>query len=156
MQPSFALNALDYQFALDVAFEAAGARRQRSAGSALREAVHPGAVESGIVGAAGRADGAPLALPVPVGHVLQRRVHAVDVEGNVAVVAQNEAPLVVALAAAFAHGAVQAPPSFLQDYFGDFNGNAVRVVALSALHAGYEASFLVRAQGSAHNANVLR
>lgn len=106
VQPPLALHALYDQFALAVRVHAARARAQRGARAALGEAVHPGAVEAGVAGAAELACGAPLALPVAVRDVVERWVHAVDVEGDVALVAENEARLVVALAATLADRAV--------------------------------------------------
>ncbi len=61
----------------------------------------------------------PLALPGALGDVVERRVEAVDVVGDVALVAQDEARLVVRLAAALAHRAVQAPPPLVQDHLVD-------------------------------------
>lgn len=141
MQPPLALHALYDQFAFAVRVRAARARAQRGARAALGEAVHPGAVEAGIAGAAQLARGAPLALPVAVRDVVEGRVHAVDVEGDVALVAEDEARLVVALAAALADGTVQAAPAFLEDYFGDLDVYAVGVVTLAALYAGDKTSW---------------
>ena len=100
-------------------------------------------------------DGAPLALPVALRHVIQRRIHAVDVVRDVALVAEQEAGLVVALTAALADGAVQTAPSLLQDHFGDFDVGAVGMVALAALGARHEPTLLVQTEASAHDASVL-
>ena len=93
-----------------------GSHLQRSARPAHGIVVAPCGIEARVVGSAHLADGAPLALPVALRNVIQRRVHAVDVVGYVALVAQQQAALVVALAAALAHGAVQTPPALLQDH----------------------------------------
>ena len=62
-------------------------------------------------------------LPVALRHVIERRVHAVNVVRDVALVAQQETRLVVALTASFAHGAVQTPPALLQDHFRHLHDN---------------------------------
>lgn len=141
VQPPLALHALDDQFAFAVGIHAASACAQGCARATLGEAVHPSAVEAGVTGAAQLACSAPLALPVAVRHVVKRRIHAVDVEGNVALVAEDQARLVVALAAALADSAIQTAPAFLEDYFGDLDVYAVRVVTLTALYAGDKTSW---------------
>lgn len=80
------------------------------------------------------ADDAPLALPRARRHILQRRVEAVGVVADVAVVAQQQPTLIGRLAAALADGALQAPPALLQHdlrHLGHTGAN--RVVALTAL-----------------------
>ena len=75
--------------------------------------VSPVGVEARLIGAANLAHGAPLALPIALRHVVQRRFHAINVIGNVTLVAQQQTGLVVTLATPFAHCTVQTPPSFL-------------------------------------------
>lgn len=87
---------------------AAGTVDVRSARSALSTTVHPGTVETGIGSAASLANGAPLTFPVAMRHVIQRGIHAVNVVGDIAVVTEDKAGLVVALAAALAYGTVKA------------------------------------------------
>ena len=50
-------------------------------------------------------------------HLIKRRIHAVDVVGDVALVAEDEVGLVVFEAAAFTDGAVEAAPTFLKYHF---------------------------------------
>lgn len=92
--------------------------------------VSPVDVEARLVRAANLADGAPLALPIALRHVVQRRIHAVNVVGDVALVAQEETGLVMTLATPFTHRTVQAAPALLQNDFGDLDVGAERMVAL--------------------------
>lgn len=108
VQPPLALNALDDQIALAVRLVTARTVEVRRAGAAFRPTVHPGAVEAGIGSAASLTDGAPLTLPVAVRDIVQWRIHAVNVIGNVAVIAQNQTAFVITLAAALAYRTVQA------------------------------------------------
>jgi hypothetical protein len=62
-------------------------------------------------------------------HVVQRRFHAVNVVGNVALVAQ-ETGLVVTIATSFVHRTFETSPSFLQNDFGDLNVGTERMIAL--------------------------
>ena len=76
----------------------------------------------------------PLALPAAVWHVVERRVHAVSVERDVALVAQDEATFVVLLAAALAHGAVQAAEAALQHHLVHLPAAAHRSPAAARPH----------------------
>ena len=92
--------------------------------------VSPVGVETRLVGPANLTDGAPLAFPISLWYVIQRRFHAVNVIGNVALVAQEKTGLVVTIATSFAHRTVKTSPSFLQNDFGDFDVGTEWMVAL--------------------------
>ena len=81
--------AFDDELIFLVVLLANGAEFGAVAGSAEGEVVEPLGVDPGGVGAAGCALGAPLALPGAQGDLFQRRLHAVDVPRDVALVAQN-------------------------------------------------------------------
>ena len=81
--------AFDDELIFLVVLLANGAEFGAVAGSAEGEVVEPLGVDPGGVRAAGRALGAPLALPGAQRDLLQRRLHAVDVPRDVALVAQN-------------------------------------------------------------------
>lgn len=132
VEPLGALLALDDELPFVVGRGARRALAQGGAGSAEGAVglVSPVGVEARLVGAANLADGAPLALPVALRHVVQRRLHAVNVVRDVALVAQEQTGLVVTLATPFAHGTVQAAPALLQNDFGDLDVGTERMVAL--------------------------
>lgn len=123
---------------------------QRAARPAEGKVVKPTRVLAGVVAAALGAHGAPLALPVALGHLLQRRVDAVNVVRDVALVAEDELVLVVRLAAAFAEGAVQAAPPLLQDHFRYLRKEKgkktfeyfVRIYVCNFLHTAFFSSIL--------------
>ena len=81
--------AFDDELIFLVVLLANGAEFGAVAGSAEGEVVEPLGVDPGGVGAAGCALGAPLALPGALGHLLQGRLHAVDVVRHVAILTQN-------------------------------------------------------------------
>ena len=70
----------------------------------------------------------------------QGRVSAVDVVRDVAVIAEDQVGLVVLLAAALAHGSVQASPALLEDHLGHLDIDAVGMITLTTL------SFLISTQ----------
>ena len=78
--------------------------------------VSPVGVETRLVGSANLTDGAPLAFPkgnaIFLRFLIQWRFHAVNVIGNVALIALEETGLVVTIATSFAHRTVKTSPSF--------------------------------------------
>ena len=80
--------AFDDEFIFLVVLLANGAQFGAVARSAEGEVIEPLGVDPGGVGATGRALGAPLALPSAQGDLFQRRLHAVDVPRDVALVTQ--------------------------------------------------------------------
>ena len=58
-------------------------------------------------------------------------------------------------AATFTNGAIQTPPTLLQDDLGDPDIDAMRMVTFAALRTSDQTAFEVGANGSAHDANVL-
>ena len=62
--------------------------------------------------------------------LIQWWFHAVNVIGNVALIALDETGLVVTIATSFAHRTVKTSPSFLQNDFGDFDVGTEWMVAL--------------------------
>lgn len=155
MEPPLALHALYYEITLAVGLGAGSAVGVRGARPALGVALLPVAVEARLAGTTGLALGAPLALPIALWHVVERRVHAINVVADVTVVTEYEPTFIVALTATLADRAVETTPAFLQYHFGHFYINAVRVIALTALGTGYETSFLVGANCPAHDTDVL-
>jgi hypothetical protein len=77
----------------------------------------------------------PLALPGTSRNMLQGRIHAINMIGNITFVTKDQIGLVMLEAAAFAHSAVQTPPAFLKDDLSDPHVDAVGVVALPTLGA---------------------
>ena len=112
--------------------------------------LEPAAVDAGSVGPAVLADAAPLALPGTVRYLVQWRVRAIDVVGDVAVVAQDQVGLVVLLPASLADRAVQTAPALLEDDLGDLDVDTVGVVALAALSTADQAALQVIAQRASH------
>lgn len=88
-------------------------------------------------------------------HSLQGRVHAVDVEGDITFVAENQVGFIVLVAAAFADRAVQTTPALLQDDFGNSHIDTMRMVALATLCAHDESTLEIVPEGTAHDADVL-
>lgn len=84
----------------------------RGTGTAFRPTVHPSTIKTGIGGAARLTHGAPPTLPVTVGYVVERWVHAINMIGYVAVVAENEAGFIVSLTATLTYCTVQTSEKF--------------------------------------------
>ena len=99
---------------------------------------------------------APFALPIAFGHLVKRRIEAVDVVADVAVVAQKQATLVGRLAAALAHRAVQAAPALLQHDIAHLDVRAVRVIALAALTASHHLTIIWLAETATIQTHVLQ
>ena len=113
------------------------------AGAAGGVVVEPVAVDAWSIGAAVLADAAPLALPGPVRDLLQGRVGAVDVVGDVAVVTKDEICFIVFFATSFANSAIKTPPAFLKNDFSHFDIDTMRMIALSTLCATDEPSLKI-------------
>ena len=77
-------------------------------------------------------------------------------ERDITFVAEYEVGLVVLVTAAFADGALETAPTLLQYHLRHAYVDAVWVIALAALRANNQPALLVRPEGSAHDANVLR
>ncbi len=75
-------------------------------------------------------DDAPLAFPISLRYVIQWRFHAVNVIGNVALIAQEETGLVVTIATSFAYRTVKTSPSFWQNDFSYLDVGTERMIAL--------------------------
>jgi len=109
------VRALNDEFTLVVRQTACGTCLKTGALGALRVVAHPLApVDTRRRCAARHAHDTPLALPGALRYFVQRRIEAIDVEADVALVAQDQPTLVVRFAATLAHRAVQAAPAFLQ------------------------------------------
>ena len=98
----------------------------------------------------------PFALPRSLRDLLEWGIHAVNMERDITFVAEYEVGLVVLVAAAFADGALKTAPTLLQDHLRDAYVHAVWVITLAALRAYNQPALLVRTEGPAHDANVLR
>lgn len=115
VEPLGALLALNNQLAFIVR---RGTRRAlahggaRSAERAVR-LVSPTGVDARLVGPAYLADGAPFALPIALRNVVQRWLHAINVVGNVTLVAQQQTGLVVSFATALANRTVKTMDGWL-------------------------------------------
>lgn len=98
MKPSVALYALNYKIALLVSLLTDYARGVGSAGSTLSITFLPARVKTRIIQTASLALSAPFALPGTLRHYVQRRIYAIDMVANIALVAENQASFVVSLA----------------------------------------------------------
>lgn len=129
MRPPLAAYALGHDVRICVVARAHPALRQRVAVRALCVVVLPldRLCCGGVGEAAAHALGAPFALPVALGHLVERRIETIDVVADVAVVAQQQATFVRRLAAALAHRAVQTSPATLHDYVAHLFSIADRV-----------------------------
>lgn len=58
----------------------------------------------------------PFTLPDASRHGLEGRVHAVDMVGDITVIAQSEPRIIITLPAALAYSAVQTTPPFRKDH----------------------------------------
>ena len=77
-------------------------------------------------------------------------------ERDVTFVAKNKIGLVILITAALTNGALKTSPALLQYHLRDAHVYAMWVIALAALRANDQPALLVRPEGSAHDANVLR
>jgi hypothetical protein len=132
VEPLGTLLALDDELTFVVRRRTRRALTQRGAWTAKGAVglVSPVGVETRLVGPANLTDGAPLAFPISLRYVIQRRFHAVNVIGNVALVAQEETGLVVTIATSFAHRTVKTSPSFWPNDFSYLDVGTERMIAL--------------------------
>lgn len=65
----------------------------------------------------------PFAFPGASRDIGERRVHTVDVVGNITVVTQQQSRFVIPLPTAFTHRTIQTSPAFLQDHLCDLRIN---------------------------------
>lgn len=155
MKPSITGHTLNDQLTFRIALTTDRATTLTSTGPTLGIRVLPGAIRSRLAAATLLANCTPLALPIAVRNESQRWIKAIGVIRNVAIVAEDQTGVVIALAATFANGAIQAAPALLEDHLGHFDVDAVGVVALATLGARNQAAFVIGPNCAAHHANVL-
>ena len=110
-------STLDDKLILHVFGQADRTALKGIAGSTHCVVLVPTAVQSRIIIPTELTNSTPLALPIPLRDVVQWRIHAVNVKGNVTVIAEEETSFIMSLSTTFANCAVQTSPPFLQKHF---------------------------------------
>lgn len=155
MHPSVAVHTLNDQLLVPVVAVTEVARHFAVARSAHGVLALPAASHTRGRAPAVKTSHTPLALPAAFGNVAQRWDQAVRVIGDVTLVAQQQATLIIRATTSLTHSAVQAAPAFLQDHLGDLDRDTKRVIALAALSTNYHPGLLAFSNAAARFAHVL-